>query len=197
MVGTVKKIFAALLACCLLLAGCAPEETIPQQRDPDALYWNVDRGEPREPGSDGTWQVRFVCDGKKETLTVADEETVRNIDAMDLMGLRFDSQGVVTQAIGVENMPYQQAGWDCWVRRVTSAQIAANTSMTLAGEEVNLARTADTKIYDMTGDTDPVGTEKEPEPGDRIRALLTLDGQLYRVYIVDHPDTNPGYQMKK
>lgn len=203
---TLIAVIVTLFALCIVLAGCVTEQapaptTVPETTAPVeevTLYWNVDRAlydgkseagmSSREPEADGYFHIRFFVEGQTVTLKAADRKLVNAIDVQSLMGLEFDENGIITDAVSVEDLPIEKMGWQFYVQSVGGNIIKINSSSGMHGIELMLECTDTTKIYDMTGKEGPCGTEVTPIPYDRIYGVADTNGQLKYVFIYDRPN---------
>ena len=197
---------AAVLVLCAVLAGCVTEQapsptTVPETTVPvemPALYWNVDQAlydgkseagmSSREPEADGYFHIRFFTDGQTVTLKATDRKVVNAIDVQSLMGLEFDEDGIISDVIGIDDLPVDKVGWQFYVQSVGGKIIKINSSSGMHGIELMLECTDTTKVYDMTGSEGEMGTEITPIPYDRIYGVADLNGQLRYVFVYDRPN---------
>jgi len=196
-------VLAAILALVLsrCTGGIAPEGTEATQQGQEAcvLYWNVDRKEydgkseaglsSRNQASDGFFHVRFFKDGEMLELKVKDRKLINSIDTMDLMGLEFDEDGIVTGVIRVDRMPVERVGWLFYVQSTGGNLIKLNSSKTLNGLEVLVEVEDYTAIYDMTGLEGEIGRRvKMPSEMDRVIALADMEGRVTHVFVTDRSE---------
>ena len=200
-------ILAALLG--LLLTQCVgggeatqstPAQTVANLGEAEHydLYWNLDRAlydgkseagmSSRKPESDGFFHVRFFKDGEIIELKVADRKTVNAIEVNDLMGLEFDSNGIIVDIISLDDMPLQQVGWKFYVQSIGGNLLKLNSAKTFDGMELLCEMLDDTGLYDMTGAEGEVGKRITPIPTDRVIAIANLAGELTHVFIYERSE---------
>ncbi len=160
-----------------------------------ALYWNVDRAlydgkseagmSSRPIEKDGYYHVRFFVNGKVEELKVAERVVVNNIEVRDLMGLVFDEDGIITDVIALEDMPFEKVAWKFYVQSVGGHIIKVNSSNKFDGMDILLDTKNGAKVYDMTGTTGEIGCETTAGINDRVMAVADMNGELLAVYIYD------------
>ena len=131
------------------------------------LYWNVDREantdpntglSTREPDSNGLYRVRFSYNGKQIEKSVKGKELINTVDALDVMALIEDENGVVTgvklasdvASVLVEHM---------YIQEITQTHIVVNSSLAMNGKQVTLKVTDLLHTYTMSGEGEFVGQE--------------------------------------
>ena len=155
--GILAAIVVLTMVLCLVMAGCnneqaatgttsAPAATGGQESEGIDLYWNIDRAlydskseagmSSREPAEDGYFHVRFFKDGEIVELRVADRKTVNALEVQDLMGLEFDSDGIVVGIQAVDDLPIEQIAWQFYVQSAGGNLIKTNSSASMNGMEV-------------------------------------------------------------
>lgn len=134
-----KKVLKLLLLLGLavyLLAGCNQETPAPapaQAEENTQVYWNVEKflyssvDTLRYPREDGNYYVRLATDGQQIDVPVAESLTCDFMDTLEVMGLEFDENGVVTRALRVEEMGYKIAVEDYVVEAVDGTKITVNS----------------------------------------------------------------------
>ena len=162
------------------------------------LYWNADREmydgmteaglSSRQPESDGFFHIRFILDGEEVILKTADRKLVNSIDVRTLMGLEVDENGIITGFIDILDMPIVRAGWMFYVQSAAKNVIKLNSAENLMGLEVLLELTENTGVYDMSGETGPLGTKTEAIAKDRVYAIANLAGEITHVFIYQRPN---------
>ena len=179
---------------------------LPGQEQPQSeataveLYWNVERmdyvgkgidgSSGRMPRSNGMYEVRFAVQGSQQMLQVADKALVDRIDMKDLMGLKIDENGVVTDVLDVEECTGGYAANRYYVEKVAGNKVTCNTAESFAGMSVELELTEQTQIYDVGGTGLLVGIPATVEVDDQIIAVKDHNGQISHVYLI--PYIEPG-----
>ena len=200
-------ILGALLA--LVLTQCTgpqtPTESTPaatttvQEETPTYdIYWNIDRAlydgksdagmSSRQPAADGFFYVRFFKDGQTVELKVADRKTVNSIEVNDLMGLKFDQDGVVVGIVPLDELPLDTKGSDFFVQSYGTGVLKINSSNSFNGMEMMLSTKNALGIWDMTGMEGEPGTEIRPIGGDRVKIISNLDGDVTHVFVYSRPE---------
>ena len=198
-------VLGALLA--VLLTQCTGNqnatESTPAQTTEEAvptyeLYWNLDRAEydgkseagmsSRQQESDGYFHIRFFFEGETVELRAADRKVINAIDVNDVMGLEFDSNGIIIGVTSIDDMPLEQVGWQFYVQSVGGKLLKLNSSKAMNGLEVMLDIHDFTGIWDMTGLEGEVGMSITPIGGDRVIAIANLAGELTHVYVYERPE---------
>ena len=200
-VGIVAAVAILAVLLGLLLTQCTGGKpaatTAPTQEEEPVydLYWNLDREKfmtgsetgmsTRTPEEDGYYHVRFFLDGKEVTVKVADKKLVNIIDFNNLMALEFDEDGIVVGVLAGDNLPVEKPGWEFFVQSVGGKVIKLNSAKTLNGMEVLLTLADDARIYDMSGESGPVGCLAEPVQKDRVYAVVNKDGKVTQLFLYD------------
>lgn len=163
------------------------------------LYWNLDGAyylsisdtpgfSAREPAEDGNYYVRFAVNGQVEELQIADKQLVNYIDSMDLMGLVFDADGIIVDALRPKDIATEHAK-DFYVQKVDGNELIINSSMAMNGMELNITLSENTNIYDVAPDAEQPGMSCEVQVMDRISAYGPLDSEeITHLYVVEHPE---------
>ena len=208
-VGVVAAVAILAVVLVLLLTQCiggegtapavtsAPTQSTEQVMERCDLYWNLDRAEydgkseagmsSRTAEADGYYHIRFILDGEEVTLKVADRRLVNTIDTMDIMGLRFDEDGFVSDVLDLDELPLEKTGWEFFVQSTGGGLIKLNSSKTFNGMELLLQTDENTGIYDMSGESGPVGCEADPIRMDRVYAFTNQEGILTHVFLYSRP----------
>ena len=158
------------------------------------VYWNIDRpiheGQSEEglssrmPDDDGCYRIRFFKDGEVKELKTDDYDLVNLIDSDYLMGLTFDTDGMITGMIPIEDMPYQKTAWAYYVGGFTDdLLLRCNSSRTMKGREALLDIKDSTRIYDMTGMSGEYDAPVELTELDRVFALSDESGELAYIFV--------------
>jgi len=133
-------VFLLILTVCLF-AGCKETQpaTEPQISENTQLYWNVEKflyssvESLRFPREDGNYYIRLATDGQQLDIPVADSMTVAFMDTLEVMGLEFDENGVVSRVLRVEEMGYTIVAEDYYVESFSETELNANSMGTFGG----------------------------------------------------------------
>ena len=152
-IGAVVLLVAGGITAFLLMSGSDTEATEPAETTTPGeatggrpeLYWNVDRAiytvdsqtSTREPGEDGAYKIRFAYNGTLVEKSVADKKLVNYIDTLDALGLVFDDNGLVVDAMPPKEVAKEIAK-NAFVKRVGGETIEANTSVAMNGMPVKI-----------------------------------------------------------
>jgi len=167
------------------------------------LYWNVDRAiytvdgqiSTRTPGEDGAYKIRFALRGELVELPVADKKLVNYIDTMDALGLVFDENGVVVDAVGPKDIAKEMAK-NAYVKTVSGNTILANTSVAMNGMNIKLKIEGEAEIYDVTPEAEVPGQVMNIgalKPMDSLTAYGDKDGNLTHVFVTSHARESKVY----
>ena len=204
-VGIVGAVVVLAVLLTVLLTQCMGQEpaaTAPtveptEQTQPGTytLYWNLDRVQydgkseagmsGRMPESDGYFHIRLFCDGEELTVKTADRRVVNKLDTMSLFGLVFDEDGFAVDVLSLDQLPLERIGWGFYVQSVGGKTVKLNSSDTLEGMEVLVEGDSDTRFYDMTGASGPVGNVDMPTAMDRVYTIADLNGNVTHMFIYD------------
>ncbi len=192
-------LLALVLTQCVGGQGEATNPTTTVATEPSneyALYWNVDRHNfevvddsldttGRKPADDGFYHVVFAKDGELIELKVKERKIVRMIDGQDLMGLVFDSEGVIIDIVRIDDMPYEKVAWQFYVQSIGGKTVKFNSAKEMTGMEVVVKLNDDTKIYDMSGCSEFVGAPTELQRDDRCMVVANEDGDVLYVFVYE------------
>ncbi len=208
-----KKIWLLLLAVLITVAVAAAvvlilmgsdEDTVPTATEQGfrdgfdgKLYWNVDRAEyygkqdsKRPQDDEGRIAVTFAVDGEQIRLLTADRNVANKADSMAVMGLVFDSQGIVVDVLDVEECIGEFAVSGYFVEQIQGNTLVCNNAASFDGYQVKLELEENTKIY-RGGSVDLlVGTPTTVSYNDEVIAIRDFDGNLICVYVI--PYKEPG-----
>ena len=163
------------------------------------LYWNVDRDQylgdaesaglsTREPGEDGLYHLRFAYNGELVEYTVADKRLVNVIDNQDVLGLVFDENGNVIDAINPNTIATEVAK-DFVVQRIQSDSITLNSSIAMNGMEMSVKLCELTQIYDVRDGVEKPGDFGELELMDKLVVYANDKGETTHIYIIERQPT--------
>jgi len=155
------------------------------------LYWNVEKyvyADSQEPRvlRDGQYYVRFAVDGKQVDLQVKDKLLVDYIDTMEVMGLVFDANGVVVDALRVDEFYGRILAEDDYVTSFTDSQIVCNTMGNGKGLVKTIALHENTQVYYWLEDGSVLcGLPGSIKEGSKILAVADAAGVVTHVYTKD------------
>lgn len=156
-------------------------------QDP-VLYWNVEGADYRSgqmtrmAGEDGTVHMIFAKDGEQFRLPVKDITLANKIDMMNCAGLVLDANGLVVDAVHVEDFTGGFAANEYVVTAVEGNKITCNSSGLLDGHEVTIEITDDTPIWNIGGSGITVGIPWTVAVDDVITAIKNEDGSIMCIY---------------
>ena len=163
------------------------------------LYWNIDRVaftkdsetglSTREAAADGLFYVKFAYNGEQVELPVSDKRLVNFIDTMDLMGLVFDNDGVVVDAVVPTDLAVEKAK-GVYFYEAKEGAIVANSAITLNGLAMEFAITENTQIYNVSASATMVGEIIDPsviEVMDTLHVYCNDEEEITHIYLAETP----------
>lgn len=177
------------------------EEQQAQKVITSKLYWNIDRlsfldeesmFSNREPAEDGLYHIRFAVGGKQEEYLVADKKLVNYIDSMDVMGLEFDSDGNIIDALDPELFATEIA-LGFFVQYQENGKLFINSSLALNGMKNQIDLDGSVGIYDVRPDAPTAGAIIECETLDKVMVYGDLDGNPTDVFVIERQPTADVY----
>ena len=178
---------AMLLGVCLVLAACKPEETTVSGEP--VLYWNVEGADYRSgkftrfPSSeDGYVYMIFTKDGEQVRLPVENALLATKIDMMKCMGLVFNADGVVVDAVRVEDFTGGFVVEEYIISEINGTKVTTNSSGLLDGHEVVLDIPEGTPVWNVAGTGITVGIPWVLNVDDLITVIQDKDGNIMCVY---------------
>lgn len=164
----------------------------------EKLYWNVDRmeysREDRQPDANGVYWVQMVCDGEALRIPVKDKRLVGAMDSRNVMHLKLDRDGYVTNVSDPENMiPIARK---LYIKHANGKTVQANGSMALNGRDYTLELTPDTKIYDVMLGSAMLGEKRSADSlafSDAFVAYTDENGQVSHVFLSAHSGSSNIY----
>jgi uncharacterized protein YgiM (DUF1202 family) len=155
------------------------------------LYWNLDRQEHLDPetglsvrpaGSDGLYAIRFSVDGEHVELKCADKRLVNVIDAQNLMGLAFDADGLIVEALNPADVATELAK-EFYVKSFDGTTLILNSSVAMSGQNLSIPVTENTVIYDMSPKAQVIGAPgKELGTMDKVSVYGNEAGETTHVF---------------
>lgn len=176
--------------------GNQQEETPGEATVQSDIYWNIDGAyfteisevsgtSAREIGEDGFYHIAFLVNGERKELLVADKRLVNYIDSLQLMGLQFDENGYVIDALDIKTVATEIAK-EFYVKKLENGILEINSSRAMNGMPLQLTVDENTIISDMTLEGDELGKAATPGQMDKVLVYQSLDGTKTFVYIVEH-----------
>lgn len=202
-IGAVALAAVAGTVLALVLGG--ERETAPVGRP--ELYWNVDKAaytpsdasgvslSTREPAEDGLYHIRFAYEGQLQEYTVADKRLVNYIDTFSCVGLVFDDEGMIVDAIDARDLA-TEIGREVYVRYYRNDTLYVNTSIAMNGMTMMLDVTDMTRIYNVSEGAEPLGGQITPEdlqPMDCVTIYGNALEQTTHVFLQSKPEKSPVY----
>lgn len=187
------RLLAVLLALALL-CGCGgggntestPETNKPAESTPPAtkpedtgkldgmIYFNVDKGATRTLTGTGFYAIRLVGGTGKMNYLVIGEAAMKKIDSMDYMGLKFNAQGLIVDAVTLAEMECTMDETGVTLDAVSGTQGTAGTTQ--------LKFAADCKAYDVSNAAS-MGTITTLRAQDVIKTVRDKDGNIKAAFI--------------
>lgn len=171
------------------------------------LYWNVARQSHvdadtglsiREPAADGLYYVTFAYNGEHVEYPVADKKTVNFIDTMDIMGLVFDNDGVVVDAV-VPKEAATEIGKSLYVQNSSKSAMVANSSIMMNGMRFKLRINELTEVYECTAAGEFEGVKVELDQlkvMDTIAVYANDKNEITHIFVINHPVESKVYWRK-
>ncbi len=179
--GAALVLVAAVIAAVFAFGSSGPK----LYRNLDGHLYSINT-QMRQKAEDGLYHLRFACEGEVVEYTVAEEETVLRIDRMDVLGLKTDKNGAITEVLEIDSFASQVFD-DYFVRKVEGSSIHANSSLVMNGADATAELTKKTKLYDICdGSVKPV-TLAELKPLDAVSVYADEKGRVIEVYVISHP----------
>ena len=171
------------------------EQTPADQTPKSEIYWNIDGAHfmeisdvagtsAREPGEDGLYHILFLVNGERKELLVADKRLVNYIDSLQLMGLQFDENGNVIDALDIKTVA-EEIAKEFYVKKLEGGILEINSSRAMNGMPLQITVDENTVLSDMTLEGDELGKAGTPGQMDKVLVYQSLDGTKTFVYIVE------------
>lgn len=187
---------AALVTAALFLFVFDKEEAAPADIK---LYWNVDgdvyrsREQIRMLDSDGYVYVSFACEGEQVRLPVIDIATATKIDMLEVMGLQFNEEGVITDCYRLEDFTGGIIANHYYVTAVEGGQVTCNSSVTMKGYDVKFEITENTGIWDVGTVGITCGIPGTVKVNDQIIAVRDPQGNVSDVFVISYMEPMDVY----
>lgn len=171
------------------------------------LYWNVARqshidGDTglsvREPAADGLYYVTFAYNGEQVEYPVADKKTVNFIDTMDIMGLVFDNDGIIVDAV-VPKEAATEIGKSLYIQNSSKSALIANSSIMMNGMRFNLRINELTEVYECTAAGEFEGVKIGLDHFgvmDTISVYANDKNEVTHIFVINHPVESKVYWRK-
>ncbi len=190
-----KTIVRVLLLVCLVMALCLCMAACKEKEQPAAdngqqieLYWNVEAKEyntgvyTRTANDDGHVMMLFSKDGEQVRLPVKDYFLACKLDILGVAGLVFDENGVVVDALRVEDCTGGYIAKNCIVTKIEGATVTCNTSGLLDGRDVVFELPEGTPVWNVAGTGITVGIPWTVGLDDLVTVIANDDGSIRCVY---------------
>ena len=187
-------VLAIVAGVALLLILPGNEEPLNEVVSAD-LYWNVDRltytetaeikgSSDRTAAADGNYYIRYAYKGQQMDLQIVDKQLVNWLDQRDLVGLIFDEEGVVIDAVEPEEVATVVAKTN-YISKVNGNEITLNSSIAMNGMETVITITENTGVYNVDRKAEVVGAIVEPGMMDQVSIYGNADGEVTHIYITE------------
>lgn len=172
--------------------------------DRPEIYWNLDKDQyfqkgdlssTREKAEDGYFHISFAYNGEQKELLTSDKQLVNFIDTMYAMGLVFDNDGYIVDAVQVKDMA-TVVKEEVYVQKVESGKITANSSIVMNGMKTELVLCDKTGIYDVTTGAKVRGGEiavEELQAMDKIYVYANAQNEITHVFVASHARASKVY----
>jgi len=190
-----KRMLFVLLAVCLVLglclglAACKKDEPAAGTGVQEVeLYWNVEAKEylggtlTRMAQEDGTVMMIFSKDGEQVRLPVKDYYLAVKLDLWGVAGLVFDENGVVVDALRVEECTGGYIANKCVVTEIQGTTVTCNTSGLMDGREIVFELPEGTPVWNIAGSGITVGIPWTVGVDDQIIAIANEDGSVKAIH---------------
>lgn len=184
--------------------GSSSEPTKTTDEENVILYWNVDRALYAGQAEDGLtsrskdkdtgyYHVNLSAIGRISAHRALDRKVANEIDGQDVMGIVLNDDGVIIDILTVEECAggYGLNGFKTYVSEVNGFNITTNASKELTGMSFSFSINEKTKVYDVSGESTPVGAVATLRNKDQVLVILNKDGSVGWVYIVEREPQVP------
>ena len=168
------------------------------------LYWNVDKAlhteneeakelgiTTRAPESDGLYHVRLATGGELIEVLVSDAQLINYIDTLDAMGLVFDADGMVVDALD-PSVFNPEIVRDFFVKRISDTSITVNSSVAMNGMDMTFDLTT-IGLYDVTDTAAQPGMPGTAGLMDRVFVYGDMEGNATDIFVVNRADDAEVY----
>lgn len=186
-------VIAVVVALVLILvsSGGDGEKTAAQQAE-FKVYWNVDgktfRAQTlsRSEDSEGYVHITFSHNGEQIRMPVAGRTLAQKIDALEVMGLEIDENGVVTDCYRIEDMDGQIVANRYFVTAIDGDTVTCNSAPNLKGYDVTFQITEQTGIWDVSMEGVTCGIPGTVKVDDQVIVVLDREGNAEAVYTIPY-----------
>lgn len=160
------------------------------------LYWNVERDSYKDgvyqhrKMSDDVYRLLFAVDGEQVQLDVQGWELVRKIDTLNVMGLKFDENGIVVDAYHVDECTGGYLFNKAYVAQVDGNTVTVNSNFAFRGLSKTLELTEDTQIYNVADGGPLCGIPSGLSYNDEVIVIQDREGNITHIYT--KPYKKPG-----
>ena len=166
------------------------------------IYWNVERKyssstkeTTRTPDAEGYYHITLAYDGKQETFKTQDKKLVTAIDSIATRVCGMEAyDGIISQVYAAKEIygygGGSKAGWcDIIAINGTTVTVKKNISSDKDyGSVYTLTIPENTPVYNGSTNVDDfVGEKTTLKVGDRIHSLLSENGKIVWVVVVERP----------
>lgn len=184
---------AVIVALVLVFApgGGDGEKTAAQQAE-FKVYWNVDGKDYRtqklirSENGEGHVYITFSADGEQIRMPVAGRTLAQKIDALEVMGLEIDENGVITDCYRVEDMDGKILANRYYVTAVDGNKITCNSAPSLMGYDVVFEMTEETGVWDVGMEGITCGIPGSVKVDDQVIVVLDREGNTETVYVISY-----------
>ncbi len=148
------------------------------------LYFNLDKGEIVKPDANGVYTLRFLKDGEKVSLKIADQALLDAILQLDFVGLKLDGD-TVTELVCLQNMPYQRLAWNYRVQSITETNVTLKPAVGVTGN-VTLEHLVGVPMYDAVASSPTFGMAIELQKYDTVSIIADENGTPVMGYVTRH-----------
>lgn len=149
------------------------------------VYWCMDSEVP-EAAADGSYTLRFVCNGQQVSYRCTDAALAETICLQDVMGLSLDGE-TITGIRYMYNMPQTLCAWDYTVKSMGGGKVKLNSERSMNGGEVMIEITDQTKIYIVSPLADNPGEETDIQKYDTVTVISNNNDEAQIVFVSDRP----------
>ncbi len=190
-----KTIMRVLLLVCLVMALCLCMAACKEKEQPAAaaeqevgLYWSVEAEEynsgqfTRTANEDGQVMMILSHNGEQDRYAVKDYFLACKIDLWGVAGLVFDENGVVVEALRVEDCTGGFIAKNCVVTAMEGTTVTCNTSGLMDGRDIVFDLPEGTPVYNVAGSGITVGIPWTVGIDDMVTVIANEDGSVRCVY---------------
>lgn len=200
----VAVLVAAAVAVAFLLPRQEPVEQPQEEETPHSeIYWNLDRikfTQDSETGlstrekdpEDKLVHLRFASNGQLLNLATADRQLVNYIDTMDACGLIFDADGLIIDAMPINDFAVETAK-SFYVKQITGNTVVVNSSIALNGMDITFQVTDDVYVMDVRQETETPAQVIGLEVMDTVSVYGTEENPATCVFLMERTPASEPY----